>query len=365
MALVLALSLSLAPAALAEGGMANFKKTRDYPGFSDVKSDAWYYNDLKDAYEMGLINGNGEGTFDPDGNLTRAQAITMAVNLSAIYYGDSFTPGGSPWYQNAVDFAIEAGILLEDEFDDYTAEATRAEMAGLFAYTIADEEYARINKIAWIPDVNEGTKYVDAIYLLYASGILTGGEGGAFRPQEHIKRSEAVCILARLANPGKRVSFSLDDPMPNGTVLSAADGSYQVSIPSGWKVQENKAENGNSHLYTFAGKGETAVQVDSFDKTQRDTDMEKTSAAWQDVLQNPETWNASVSRETERILRREFSALRTIYTYQQDGLDFVRTVYVYETDRYVYSIQLLHCNESADEDWEQACNMFYSVVAAL
>ena len=45
----------------------------------------------------------------------------MAVQVHAAYPGQSFTPGGSPWYEHAVDYAMDNGILLRGEFSDYAA----------------------------------------------------------------------------------------------------------------------------------------------------------------------------------------------------------------------------------------------------
>jgi Leucine-rich repeat (LRR) protein len=45
--------------------------------FSDVKSGAWYYNDVLTAARLGLVTGYANGTFRPDNTVTRAEAVTM------------------------------------------------------------------------------------------------------------------------------------------------------------------------------------------------------------------------------------------------------------------------------------------------
>ena len=359
--LALMLSLSLAPTALAASGMSNFKKTRTYPGFSDVKEDAWYAADLKEAYELGLINGAGDGKFNPDGQLTLAEAITMAASVHATYYGNSFTPGGSPWYQNAVDYAIEVGFLLEDEYSDYRANATRADMAGLFAYTLPAADLARINRIAWIPDVAWNNDYIDPIYRLYSAGVLTGGEDGSFRPDDFIQRKEAVCILARMAVPSKRVSFSLDTPAP-GTVTQAADSSYQLSVPNGWTLDENANQASRYNLfYAYTGQGVTAVQIDSFSLAELDTSAEEMDASWEEDF--AEAFGATVNG-TGRYMIREFSAYYTSYSYVRSDMEFERLVYTFETDQFVYSVHLIRGEETTMEQWQQAWEIVYSMLVA-
>ena len=52
----------------------------EYTGqFTDVPQTAWYYSDVADAYSHGLISGKSDTAFDPDGTLTIAQAVKLAV----------------------------------------------------------------------------------------------------------------------------------------------------------------------------------------------------------------------------------------------------------------------------------------------
>jgi hypothetical protein len=67
---------------------AAFEKVNTYNGnFSDVKDTSWYAENVKTAYELGFMNGKAEGKFDPDGNVTVVEGITMASRLHAIYRG--------------------------------------------------------------------------------------------------------------------------------------------------------------------------------------------------------------------------------------------------------------------------------------
>ena len=47
--------------------------------FSDVKSSAWYYEYVNTASSLGIINGNTNGTFAPNKNITRDQMTKMIV----------------------------------------------------------------------------------------------------------------------------------------------------------------------------------------------------------------------------------------------------------------------------------------------
>ena len=71
---------------LAVGANAAFEKVNTYSNnFTDVPDSAWYAENVKTAYELGFMNGKSEGLFDPDGNVTVVEGITMASRLHAIY----------------------------------------------------------------------------------------------------------------------------------------------------------------------------------------------------------------------------------------------------------------------------------------
>ncbi|MBQ8758751.1 MAG: S-layer homology domain-containing protein, partial [Clostridia bacterium] len=65
---------------LCASASAAFVKTNTYADgqFTDVGNDAWYASEVKNTYELGLMNGISGGLFDPEGNVTVAEAITMA-----------------------------------------------------------------------------------------------------------------------------------------------------------------------------------------------------------------------------------------------------------------------------------------------
>lgn len=254
----LALALTL-PAAAA--GMSSFVPKVEYTPFSDVDAKAWYAADVEKAVELGLMKGKGNGRFDPQGQLSLAEAITMAVQVHSAYTGESFTAGGSPWYKNAVDYALENGLILRNEYSDYTIPATRADMAGIFAYALPVSELERVNRVANVPDVTSSTDYAGAIYLLYNAGVLAGTGTGNFAPDTTIDRASAAAILNRMALPESRVQLNLDTPA-TGTTVESPDKAFRLTFGAGdWK---EVTEDGGSGL-TFTDKSGT-IQALSFPK---------------------------------------------------------------------------------------------------
>ena len=207
------LCLSFVPTAFAAADIGNFKKNADYvPGqFVDVAENDWYAQSVKTAYEWGLVKGNDESHFNPTGNITIAETITLAARLHSIYMDDhaEFTQT-SVWYQVYVNYAIGNDIITENQFNDYNAIATRTQFAEILYASLPSKEFYKLNRVKEIPDVDVSEPYFSTVLSLYNAGILTGSDSyGTFNPNSNIQRSEVAAIVTRIANPAMRVAFSL------------------------------------------------------------------------------------------------------------------------------------------------------------
>ena len=195
-------------------GLHNFKETRTYRNnFRDVSTSAWYYENVRKAYNYGLMQGVSSDRFGVAGNVTIAEAVTMACRLHSIYYPgtENFTQTGSVWYQVYLDYAERNGILTRS-YSNYTRAATRAEFAEILSAAFPDEALAEKNSIAdgIIPDVPSGTRGYSAIYRLYRAGVLSGSDQyGTFNPNSTILRVEAAAIVTRMAVPSLRQTVNL------------------------------------------------------------------------------------------------------------------------------------------------------------
>ena len=179
--------------------------------FTDVKTSDWFYNDVKSAVEMGLVNGKTPTTYAPNDNLTYAEAIKLAACMNQLYVDGKVTlTSGNPWYKPYVDYCIDNEII--DKEYKYTDVATRAGYMGIFAKALPDEGLEAINNVPdnSIPDVSSSKAYAAGVYKLYRAGILTGvDEAHNCNPLANIKRSEVAAILTRMMDETKRVEFNM------------------------------------------------------------------------------------------------------------------------------------------------------------
>lgn len=183
------------------------------PSFSDVKGRDWFSLWVDLAYNVNLMQGVGDGRFAPQQTLTVAEAIKLAAFMESQATGDTFhlqSITGSPWYRSSVTYCEASGIINPGEFTDFERNVTRAEMARIFAATTLGRGIPEINSMnrvkASVPDVKAGDYAANAIFSLYAKGILSGTDGKlTFNPNASLTRAEAAAIVSRMARTEQRV----------------------------------------------------------------------------------------------------------------------------------------------------------------
>lgn len=199
--MALVLSLTLLPLSALAAGMT----------FTDVPAGEWYYNDVKQAVESGLINGKTATAYCPNDNLSYAEAVKLAACMHQKYTTGAVTlQNGSPWYQSYVDYAKANGIISKDY--SWNAKATRAGYMEIFAAALPAKALAAKNTVndGSIPDVPMTHPQASAIYKLYRAGILQGSDSQhSCKPDSSIRRSEVAAILTRMMDSSKRLSFSM------------------------------------------------------------------------------------------------------------------------------------------------------------
>ena len=91
-------------------------KAADLSGFTDVRPDAWYHNDMAVSVAMGAFQG-ANGKLNPEAPITREEAFAVLARAFGLD-GDAsalsdYTDGGSvsPWAKSAVSALIDSGFV--------------------------------------------------------------------------------------------------------------------------------------------------------------------------------------------------------------------------------------------------------------
>ena len=143
-----------------------WSQTNDY---TDVDADAWYNNAVSTLSNAGILNGYEDGTFQPDGNITRAEFATITARFfEATYDGeDLFSDIAGHWAADYINQAANAGIV--DGYPDGTfrpqQNITRAEAMTMVNRTIdrhPDAEHFLDGMITW-SDNHEDAWYYEQV----------------------------------------------------------------------------------------------------------------------------------------------------------------------------------------------------------
>ena len=174
--------------------------------FTDVEENGWYHTGVDFMVKNGFMNGVADDAFDVDGNLTRAQLVTILYRIAGEPESTATNPfadvADGQWYTNAVIWAAENGIVKGVNTTTFAPndQITREQIATiLFRYAKAEKVEG---KLAGFPDAGEVSDYAaDAMAWAVEQGLINGiseSDGKTYlAPQETATRAQIAVILMR------------------------------------------------------------------------------------------------------------------------------------------------------------------------
>ncbi len=166
----------------------------------------WAHNAIETLLDMGLVNGVGKGRFNPDGTMTRAMLVTVLYRLegSPAVWDCPFTDvPADAWYTDGVTWAGGMGIVqgYGDGRFDPTAPVTREQVATILSryMGIAGNQWGRGRaSLACFTDEAMVSDYArQPLEAMVMQGIMNG-KGIKLDPKGTATRAEVCTILWRL-----------------------------------------------------------------------------------------------------------------------------------------------------------------------
>jgi len=245
---IVTLILGLDPNALASGK------------YTDLAAAEWAAGYIGALTAAGIMQGKGDGIFDPSANVTKEQLATImvrALNLEVSEAGDDFTGNVSDWAKNYVNAALKAGLISPS--DDYTQPVTREMLveASYYGYNMVQEQQAQ-------------------------PGIQSAEQSGVrlvtIRLKGQIDPDAASIVIERIGEDGERVSVGIDALEWSGdgdsvtAVLSedAEAGTYEVTLT----VDQSGEKVAFSERYEVMPETLTKVELGGADRLPRADDVE-------------------------------------------------------------------------------------------
>lgn len=168
--------------------------------FSDVGSKDWFYVDVMDLVNRGIVNGFEDGTFKPKDSVNVDQFIKMIITS----LGHNFKNGEIYWAQPFIDQAIALNLIEEDTFSNYNRPITRGEMAKIIVHALNEEYTNKMYEYSFYMKDFIEFQDLDVLKAFYF-GIITGYPDGYFYPDKNASRAEASTMLVRMIREDRRV----------------------------------------------------------------------------------------------------------------------------------------------------------------
>ena len=173
--------------------------------FDDVDAGAWYHDAVDWAVEEGLLSGYEDGTLGPDGTLSRAQLATVlwrqAGEPEAASEASFADCDPAAFYAEAVAWADESGIIAGyGDGTNFGPEdpVTREQLATILWRQAGEPEGK--GDLSGYPDGDKATDYaVPALEWAVDTGVLSGFGDGTLAPGGVLSRAMLAAMLQRMA----------------------------------------------------------------------------------------------------------------------------------------------------------------------
>lgn len=181
--------------------------------YTDVPADSWYAEAVSYATENGLFTGTSDSTFDPDGTMTRGMFVTALGRMAGI---PAETPADSgfsdvasgAYYAPYVAWAAENNIVNgmgNGTFEPDTV-LDREQMCTIFVRYL--QEYLNYDTSAYegtvttFADADQISSWAaESVSIAQAMGLVQGIESDGviyFSPKESVTRAAGVTIFVRV-----------------------------------------------------------------------------------------------------------------------------------------------------------------------
>ena len=180
--------------------------------FRDLDTTKWYHEAIDTMLREGLMNGTGNGLFEPNGTLTRAMLVTIlwrSEGKPAASAQTSFTDvSAGAYYAEAVRWAAANGVVKGVSSTEFgpSKNITRQELVTILWRLAAKKGLNTSNAGLTVPEFADRSQIAawaaEAMSWGCTRGILTGKSANRVDPTGTATRAEAAAMIVRFRNLG-------------------------------------------------------------------------------------------------------------------------------------------------------------------
>lgn len=250
---------------------------------SDIQNH-WGKDYIERLVDQGAVNGYPDGTFKPNGTISRAAFITVLAKALDLTPNQSnyFEDTGKHWAKTYISAAVDAGIINMKDYSlvegyqfDPNVDITREEMAQIITRALGEEYEAQSLKDPDFRDVSLiNSRLKGYVSAASKNGIITGYPDGRFAPTASATRAEACVMVTRLLdkldeNPNLEVMDSEDIynlySKAMVIIIGTDEEGVEYKLGSGIVIEKSGKILTNFHVIN----GTTTLAVEFLDGTKK------------------------------------------------------------------------------------------------
>lgn len=231
--------------------------------FEDMEKTHWAYNDIQSGIEKGLFSGYPDGTFRPESNVTRAEAIKVITTLlgrtTAKPTESTFTDlDVNKWYAPYVNVSefyfpekwIDEKLIKADT--PITREETVYALVTVmqYDYKLAQADLSLVKAFSDKEKIGFGLDGYMALALEF--GIISGYQDNTLRPQANITRGEFATLVSRVSKlkeiTDSRRAQVVDYMTKNAGLLWKSDKDFTYVLRSNITPEEETVQSKLLHI---------------------------------------------------------------------------------------------------------------------
>lgn len=309
--------------------------------YKDVSAttDAWCYEQVLKASNLGLMSGYGNGYFGKNDPITRGQLAQILYN----YYGEDVGTDltfkdvkSTDWYANAVAWAVKTGVMSGYSNSEFgpNDKLTREQLVTVL-YRVAGSPEADLDTNAyWLnaalsfKDRNSVASYaVEPMKWALHNKIVSGTSETTLSPTGTATRAQVAVIMIRYLEKFEDIKIPTpDETKPSNANAQNPDGTTNadnVNLLSNVNKSNDYPTSGSGSSNTMNENGYfTAADVDIQDAKLRYEALEFINAFLESEGLEPAVWTTSDEME-EYCLMRAKEAAANFEHERPDGSDIL------------------------------------------
>lgn len=249
-----------------KGASANAATVNTSTPFNDVKELDWYHDAVMYVYTMGLMNGTGTNTFNPDHLTTRSMIATTFWRMegsTAVTDANEFSDNTSgAWYFDGVIWASKNKIF--EGYGDGTfrpdTPITREQLtATLYRYAqFKNFDTTTIDSLTAFTDHKSISSWAqESMKWAVGMGLITGKTNNILDPQHEATRAEIAAVLQRFIEKSDTVVDTEVDQIDSSATLEKKfmDTSELKNFNYLLYTPDNASDNLPLIIYLHGGSG--------------------------------------------------------------------------------------------------------------